>query len=170
MSYYYPFNFLNEALSPGTAASESATIFETATGLSGLGGQSGCPTPDFPITLEYLDPTQIFTYNTPMLEKRIFTAHKLLRSWTINYQAITNTELAYLRTFYIARKGKWDSFYFIDPDRYTFDSTFPFNLDYTPDIVTNTDYVAKARFNSPYSVQRMNKNWYTIEFQIVEIF
>ena len=166
---YYPFNFLNEPLSPGTAASEG-NLFETATSLSGLGGQSGCPTPDFPIKLGYRDSTQVFAYSTPMLEKRIGKTHRLLRSWSLNYNAILDTELAYLRTFYTARKGRLEAFYFIDPDRYTFDNAFPNDLNYTPDLETNVDYVCTARFDNMYSAERINKNWYSISFTIVEVF
>ena len=38
-----------------------------------------------------------------------------LRSWEITYSAITAAEADTLRTFFAARKGKWEYFEFTDP-------------------------------------------------------
>lgn len=150
---WYPFPFLEQAVNNGQT-------FAQLTGLAGL-TQGGCPAPSFPIKKEYLDQTQILQYTIVGLERRFTQTAALPRKWTLTYDAITDSELAYLEAFFTARKGRWESFNFIDPEKWVFDPNFDIN---------NTTYATVVRFDSSFSAERFTKNYYSLELTVVEVF
>lgn len=160
---WYPFNFIRDVLHTDITGD-----FDDLTGLTTALGSASCPMPDFPIEIEYLDTTQKFSYDTPMLERRIKLAHRLPRRWSLKYPYLDAEALyVYMLPFFQNHGGNWTAFNFIDPDRVTFSTR---NFTSNPLVLGEPDFIATARFEGNFKPRRETKNFYSLDVTIMELF